>query len=91
MLVAVLLVGGKQANAQQFNFMLLHSFGYFDGSTPSGRLTIDSAGNLYGTAAYGGPIYSGGVVWEITARGNFKILHNFNGVSTADGELRMLA
>jgi uncharacterized repeat protein (TIGR03803 family) len=36
-----------------------------DGYTPSGNLAVDSAGNLYGTAANGGS-YGGGVVWEIT-------------------------
>ena len=53
---------------------LVYSFGgALDGGQPSGGLVLDSAGNLYGTAAYGGyyPTCSdspncGGVVYELT-------------------------
>ncbi len=45
---------------------VLHSFtGGPDGSTPLGGLIMDAAGNLYGTAASGGPNASG-TVFEIT-------------------------
>ncbi len=45
---------------------ILHSFtGGTDGSNPIGGLIMDSAGNLYGTAASGGPNASG-TVFEIT-------------------------
>ena len=44
----------------------LHDFtGGSDGGTPSSSVTIDTNGNLYGTAAFGGA-YNQGVVWEIT-------------------------
>jgi uncharacterized repeat protein (TIGR03803 family) len=59
---------------------VLHSFSGKDGSSPVGGLTLDAAGNLYGTT------YFGGTVFELspTADGKWteKVLHRFNG---ADG------
>jgi len=44
----------------------LHDFtGSNDGGHPVGGVTLDSNGNLYGTASVGGK-YNGGVIWEIT-------------------------
>jgi uncharacterized repeat protein (TIGR03803 family) len=43
----------------------LHSFDLSDGYSPYAGLARDSAGNLYGTTAYGGSNY-GGVAFEIT-------------------------
>jgi uncharacterized repeat protein (TIGR03803 family) len=51
---------------------VLHVFsGGADGSNPKAGLTIDAAGNLYGTAAYGGdtscdPPYGCGTIFKIT-------------------------
>jgi uncharacterized repeat protein (TIGR03803 family) len=44
----------RPADAQTFK--VLHTFhgGFHDGSGPYGRLTVDQAGNLYGTTAGGG-------------------------------------
>lgn len=50
-----------------------------DGSMPQGGVTVDSAGNLYGTATCGGSRNSG-VVFELTpGNGGWteKVLHNF--------------
>ena len=67
-----------------------------DGLTPQSGITIDAAGNLFGTTTAGGP-YSkpndfGGILWEITSAGAFKDLHDFGGIaidaagqSAADG------
>jgi uncharacterized repeat protein (TIGR03803 family) len=49
----------------------LHDFQGSDGAYPNGGLVFDSVGNLYGTAAEGGPsnefCYGGcGTIWEIT-------------------------
>ncbi|MDE2206225.1 MAG: hypothetical protein KGK12_06255 [Armatimonadetes bacterium] len=56
-----------------------------DGQTPETDVTLDSAGNMYGTAVGGGPHYSG-MVWEITAAGTYVDLHDFGGtVSNANG------
>ena len=47
-------------------FTILHSFtGGPDGWGPSGTLALDSAGNLYGTAANGGA-YDDGVIFKIS-------------------------
>ena len=45
---------------------MLHSFGNgTDGITPDASLTIDAAGNLYGTTYHGG-IHGRGTVFELT-------------------------
>lgn len=63
------------------NFSLLHVFSGPDGSTPSAGVTVDSAGNLYGTASRGGQgVDSGaGVIFKIDAAGNETILYLFAG------------
>jgi uncharacterized repeat protein (TIGR03803 family) len=61
----------------------LHSFNNngTDGVNPSGCLTFDSAGNLYGATLAGG-LYTWGTVFELTpaaeAPWTETILHNFN-------------
>jgi uncharacterized repeat protein (TIGR03803 family) len=60
---------------------VLHNFGKgTDGSGPVASLIFDSAGNLYGTAEYGGP-YNYGMVFELTPKAGGwteKVLHTFN-------------
>jgi uncharacterized repeat protein (TIGR03803 family) len=54
----------------------LHVFqGIPDGEYPGGDLVMDSEGNLYGTAQGGSQ--GGGVIFEVTAAGQEKILYNF--------------
>ncbi|HEY1429242.1 MAG TPA: choice-of-anchor tandem repeat GloVer-containing protein [Candidatus Tumulicola sp.] len=49
-----------------------------DGFGPGGAVTIDKAGNMYGTTPDGGA--SGvGTIYEITRAGKFKVLHAFTG------------
>jgi uncharacterized repeat protein (TIGR03803 family) len=58
---------------------VLYAFqGGSDGGRPGGGLIMDSAGNLYGTAASNG---SGGfgVVFKITSTGQESVLYNFTG------------
>jgi uncharacterized repeat protein (TIGR03803 family) len=75
---------------------ILHNFeGGADGYGPVGGLIFGAAGNLYGTASWGGdgtncPTYGCGTVFELspTAEGGWteKIIHHF-GESEGDGAL----
>jgi uncharacterized repeat protein (TIGR03803 family) len=72
---------------------VLYAFtGGNDGSTPSGSLVRDAAGNLYGTAQAGGDLacpYNGGdgcgVVFKLDTVGVLTVLHAFHG--GADGNV----
>jgi uncharacterized repeat protein (TIGR03803 family) len=56
---------------------VLHSFGgATDGWTPTARVILDSAGNVYGTTAYGGT-HGYGTVFKLDTAGNETILHSF--------------
>ncbi len=62
---------------------VLHSFaGASDGSAPYSGVTLDAAGNLYGTTYKGGTA-NVGVVYRIASSGIETILHSFTG--GADG------
>lgn len=64
----------------------LYSFtGGSDGASPESSVLMDSAGNLYGTAAYGGNGCCNGTVFEIAANGTETTLYQFTGGS--DGSL----
>jgi uncharacterized repeat protein (TIGR03803 family) len=68
---------------------ILHNFaGGSDGSNPSdGHLVMDKAGNLNGLASEGGSKncnFGCGVLYKLTAKGKFTILHRFAG-GTSDG------
>jgi uncharacterized repeat protein (TIGR03803 family) len=70
-------------------YSVLHGFTRgTDGGLPYAGLTLDPAGNLYGTASSGGIINSTcisgcGVVFTVDATGRFRVLHSFTG---ADGD-----
>lgn len=61
---------------------VLHSFTLATGTQPNAKLTMDSAGNIYGTAV-GGGTYNAGTVFKLDTTGNLTVLHNFAG--GADG------
>ena len=78
----------------EWNEKVLHSFNGNDGRYPYANLIFDTAGNLYGTTAFGGSsgCYIGcGTVFELTpgAKGKWKekVLHRFsvNGTDGKDG------
>ena len=82
--------------AQAQTFTVLHNFtNGLDGAHPYTGLTIDRAGNLYGTAEYGGSqandchIVSGcGTVFELVHQGAgfiFRPLYQFQGFPSGDG------
>ena len=79
-LSAVLLTGAVSVPAQTYH--VLYSFtGGLDGNSPAAGLTMDAAGNLYGTAANGGS-QRYGTVFKLTHRGPawlFAPLHSFTG------------
>src|SRR5271167_2606724 len=83
--LAMTLVTAKSAQAQTFT--VLHQFtGGPDGKTPYSGLTLDRAGNVYGTTAYGanGNCLAGcGTVFRISRAGVLTTLFRFNG---QDGE-----
>jgi uncharacterized repeat protein (TIGR03803 family) len=47
-----------------------------DGGAPRGRLLMDASGNLFGTTSVGGS-NEGGVIFERTSGGLYKVIHNF--------------
>ncbi len=58
---------------------ILHTFtGTADGSQPSGSVIRDASGNLFGVTSAGGH-FSAGVVYKITAAGQFSVLYHFTG------------
>ncbi len=66
------------------NLLTLHTFvgGPTDGANPSGPLTRDAAGNLYGTTSSGGngdDPAGFGTVFKLDAAGNETVLHHFTG------------
>ena len=69
------------------NETILHAFtGGADGAGPVASVTLDAAGNLYGTTSAGGisTHYGGGAgtVFKITGDGEYSIVHNFGGTPT---------
>ncbi len=63
------------ANKQE---TVLYSFAGAKGANPVGGVTLDSAGNLYGTTAYGGAA-SAGVVYKLDTIGQETVLYSFTG------------
>lgn len=61
-------------------FSLLYSFcqksNCTDGKNPRGAPAVDKNGNVFGITQKGGPADLG-VLYEMTAAGNFSVLHNF--------------
>ena len=78
-----LLLGNARADAQTET--ILYSFGGVpgEGANPYGGL-LYKKGNLYGTTTDNAPSGDLGNVFEITAEGQYKVLHNF-GSQPGDG------
>jgi uncharacterized repeat protein (TIGR03803 family) len=81
----LLIVFATQSHAQTFT--VLHAFGNGqDGFAPFAGLTMDAAGNLYGTTRYGGGS-DNGTVFKLAPKGAgwlYSAIHVFNG---SDGAL----
>jgi|HubBroStandDraft_6_1064221.scaffolds.fasta_scaffold172700_1 uncharacterized repeat protein (TIGR03803 family) len=80
MALVIVLFGYQQLQAQTFS--VLYNFTYFtgsgDGQQPLGTLTLDSAGNLYGTTIGGGAA-NFGTVFELDSAGTETVLYSFTG------------
>ena len=78
---ALTVVLTQSAHAQTFK--VIHTFtGGADGAIPDAGLTMDRAGNLYGTASAGGS-YGAGTVFKLSHRGSdwvFTPLYSFQGL-----------
>ncbi len=87
LVVALAMVAMPSAHAQTYH--ILHSFtGAGDGGYPQAGVTIDRAGNLYGTTASGGPYQYNGTVYELKPHnGNWTLdtLYNFGSGGRDDG------
>src|ERR1035438_3177742 len=84
--LAITFMLGLAAQAQTFT--VIHSFSGPEGANPQAGLTLDGAGNLYGTSAYGGntggecQTFGCGTVFKLTHAGSgwvLSTLHKFNG------------
>ena len=84
---ALCAIGAAAANlaSAQIAETVLYNFPAVpNGSTPYAPLIRDAAGNLFGTASAGG-LYNQGVVFEVDASGNEKVLYNFTGAAGGAG------
>lgn len=79
---AVMAVIPEAAQAQTFS--VIHSFDISDGWYPDAGLTIDHAGNLYGTTAYGGNGTYNGTVFKLTHHGSGWVLSELYKFSGGD-------
>src|SRR5271165_521288 len=79
---SLMIVATQAAQAQTYK--VLYNFtGGMHGSTPTAGLTMDAAGNLYGTAECGGPAGQGTVV-KLSHKGSGWVvtpLYSFHGGS----------
>ena len=82
---AVFAFGASAATAQASSYTVLHNFtgAPNDGGDAYNNVTFDHAGNLYGTANYGGSANEG-VIFEIAPDGTETLLHSFDGAKGYD-------
>ena len=71
---------------------VLHRFTIPDGSLPTAGLVMDSAGNIYGTAAQGGYLSCDsplgcGTIFKLDTGGTYTVLHTFAGLAKGFGPL----
>jgi uncharacterized repeat protein (TIGR03803 family) len=83
MAVVFALTVALMQSAQAQTYHVLYSFtNGLDGESPRAGLTMDTQGNLYGTAYYGGST-TNGTAFKLTPTGggkfNFRPLHSFGG------------
>jgi uncharacterized repeat protein (TIGR03803 family) len=89
--LALLAGAASQAAADGWRLTVLHRFCGAakcpdDGADPVGGVIADGSGNLYGTTLFGGEA-DNGTVFELTAGGQERILHDFHGRRDGKGPL----
>ncbi len=76
--------------AQAQTYQVIHNFtGGPDGGDPIAGLTMDAAGNLYGTTLGGGGLHGYGSVFKLAHKGSGWVLtplHDFTGSGNGDGQ-----
>jgi uncharacterized repeat protein (TIGR03803 family) len=92
-LALMVILPGLAPTAACQTFSVIHNFsGVADGAYPSTGLTMDAAGNLYGTAFSGGTAYMG-TVFSLSNNGGgwmFHPLYSFSGGQDGAGPLARL-
>jgi uncharacterized repeat protein (TIGR03803 family) len=89
-LPALMIAGAPAAQAQ--NFQVIHTFLGPEGTMPVAGLTLDRAGNLYGTTTLGGnstrtcPLAGCGTVFKLKNNGSGWLLSSLYKFSGGDGE-----
>ena len=82
LMLAIAIIAASAVQAQTFT--VLHQFGYgHDGYEPLAGVTLDTAGNLYGTTTFGG---SEGTVYKLGRIGSGWVYSKLYGFSGSDGE-----
>lgn len=69
---------------------VLHVFGQQHGWSPSGRIVVDDAGNIFGTTENGGQCvsssrYGCGTVYKLKRNGRFEVIYAFKGAADGSG------
>ena len=81
---------GTNGHVPGWSYTVLHNFagGLNDGAAPAAEVTLDSAGNIYGTTeqggAYGQPD-GDGTIFKVATDGTESLLHSFGG--SGDGKV----
>jgi uncharacterized repeat protein (TIGR03803 family) len=84
LLWALVAVAVSASSAAQY--LVLHSLALDEGNSPRSTLVQDAAGNLYGTAVFGGENGSGSVFKLEPDGDNFVVLHHFDQTDGDDPE-----
>ncbi|HTS71810.1 MAG TPA: choice-of-anchor tandem repeat GloVer-containing protein [Terriglobia bacterium] len=91
--IAFMLTSAATQPAQAQTFNVINTFtGGGDGANPFAGVTLDQAGNLYGTTFQGGQ-YGIGTVYELRHKGSgwtLNALYTFNGTDGANPQARVI-
>src|SRR6202035_397539 len=79
--LAVAVLGSRPLQAQTYSILYSFTGTNGDGANPVAGLLRDAAGNLFGTAEYGGDYAAGccGVVFALDTKRKETVLHRFGG------------